>query len=346
MFQARLSSFQRLALWTTAATYLLILVGGLVRASGAGLGCPDWPRCFGGWIPPSSAAELPPQFDPAQFNLALMWTEYSNRLLGMTVGFLIMATVVSAWRHHRHAPRILWPSVAALLLTGFEGWLGGRVVAHELAAWIVTTHLVVALVIVQLLLYATVEAFAEAEPEGSALQEPRGEFAEAEPEGSALQEPRAEPLTRGAEPLGSAIPSLIPSVIALIVMTLVQVTIGTQVRGGIDAALDADVPRAGALATVGWIDALHRNSALVVFGGALAVMLLLWWKRPGDRRLTPWANAVAGLATLQVALGVVMAYIFLVPAAQILHLTVASLLLGAETVLLLLAWKDSEGLRS
>src|SRR5690242_6348610 len=160
MFRTRrLSSFRCLALWTTASTYLLILVGGLVRASGAGLGCPDWPRCFGSWIPPTSAANLPPQFDPSQFNPTLMWTEYLNRLLGVTVGFLILATVISAWRHHRREPRILWTTVTAFLLTGFQGWLGGRVVANELAAWIVTAHLIVALVIVQLLLYATVRAW-------------------------------------------------------------------------------------------------------------------------------------------------------------------------------------------
>ena len=156
---SRLSSFQRLALWTTATTYFLILVGGLVRASGAGLGCPDWPRCFGGWVPPMSAAELPPQFDPSQFNPTLMWTEYLNRVLGVAVGILILATAVSAWRHHRREPRILWTTIAALLLTGFQGWLGGRVVAHELAAWIVTVHMFVALVIVQMLLYVTVRAF-------------------------------------------------------------------------------------------------------------------------------------------------------------------------------------------
>ena len=303
----RRSSFQPLALWTTATTYLLILVGGLVRASGAGLGCPDWPRCFGGWIPPSSAAALPAQFDRSLFNPTLMWTEYLNRLLGVSVGFLILATVVSAWRHHRRDARIFWPSVVALLLTGFEGWLGGRVVVHELAAWIVTAHLIVALVIVQLLLYATVGAYA-----GS---------------------------TGSTGPTGW----LTNSVVALIVLTLIQVALGTQVRGGVDAALDANIPRSGALATVGWIDTLHRDSALIVFGGALVVMLRLWWKSPGARRLTRWAQAAAGLATLQVALGIVMAYVSLAPAAQVLHLTVASLLLGAETVLLLLAWKDREG---
>ncbi len=154
----RLSSFQRLTLWTTAITYFLIFVGGLVQASGAGLGCPDWPRCFGGWVPPMSVADLPPQFDPSQFNPTLMWTEYLNRVLGMAVGLFILATVVSAWRHHRREPRILRTSIAALLLTGFQGWLGGRVVAHELAAWIVTVHLIVALVIVQMLLYVTVRS--------------------------------------------------------------------------------------------------------------------------------------------------------------------------------------------
>ncbi len=159
MFQPRgLSSFQRLALCTTAITYLLILVGGLVRASGAGLGCPDWPRCFGSWIPPASAAQLPSRFDPSLFNPTLMWTEYLNRLLGVTVGFLIFATAVSAWRHYRREPRILGATVAALLLTGFQGWLGGRVVANELAAWIVTIHMIFALAIVQLLLYATVRS--------------------------------------------------------------------------------------------------------------------------------------------------------------------------------------------
>ncbi len=159
MLQPRgLSSFQRLALCTTAITYFLILVGGLVRASGAGLGCPDWPRCFGSWIPPASAAQLPSRFDPSLFNPTLMWTEYLNRLLGVTVGFLIFATAVSAWRHHRREPRILGATVAALLLTGLQGWLGGRVVANELAAWIVTIHMIFALAIVQLLLYATVRS--------------------------------------------------------------------------------------------------------------------------------------------------------------------------------------------
>ncbi len=311
---SRLSSFQRLALWTTATTYFLILVGGLVRASGAGLGCPDWPRCFGGWVPPSSAAELPPQFDPSQFNQTLMWTEYANRLLGVAVGFLIFATAISAWRHHRRNPRILWTTIGAFLLVGFQGWLGGRVVAHELAAWIVTVHMIVALVIVQMLLYVTVAAGNDRRAMASAVAP--------------------------ADAAGAKAPALRTFVVVLILITLVQIALGTQVRGGVDAALDAGVARSAALATVGTLDVLHRDAAFVTL--MVSILLCFWLVMgAGNGLLIRWSWAVLGLAVGQVALGVVMAYVSLLPGAQVLHLTVASLLLGAETVLLLLSWRGS-----
>jgi cytochrome c oxidase assembly protein subunit 15 len=293
----RLTSFQRLALWTTAITYLLILVGGLVRASGAGLGCPDWPRCFGSWIPPASAANLPPEFDPSQFNPTLMWTEYLNRLLGVTVGFSILATAVSAWRHHRREPRILWTTIAAFLLVGYEGWLGGRVVAHELAPWIVTAHLIVAIVIVQLLLYASFTSF-EKETARSA-----------------------------GWPF-----------IALIAITLLQAGFGTQVRGNIDDAIDNGTARDLALSTVGRLDFIHRDLAFVVLVGATLLTLRLLSRRSP---LVSWGSLVLALAVTQIALGAYMAYGSLVPAAQVGHLTIASLLLGAETVLWLMARRES-----
>jgi cytochrome c oxidase assembly protein subunit 15 len=293
----RLTSFQRLALWTTATTYFLILVGGLVRASGAGLGCPDWPRCFGSWIPPSSAAELPAQFDPALFNPVLMWTEYTNRLLGVIVGFLIFATMVSAWRHHRRNPRIFWPTFAAFVLVGFEGWLGGRVVAHGLAAWIVTAHLIVAIFIVQLLLYVTFMA---------------GRAGRAGRAGGAL--------------------SL--SVAIMIGLTLLQSGLGTQVRGHVEDALLGGVARDRALGTVGRLDYLHRDLAMIVLIGAILLMLWLWSRRSS---LMPWGFAVLVLGVLQIAVGLFMAYGALAPAAQVGHLTIASLMLGAETALWLLS---------
>jgi cytochrome c oxidase assembly protein subunit 15 len=313
----RWSSFQRLALATTATTYLLILVGGLVRASGAGLGCPDWPRCFGGWIPPASAADLPPGFDPAQFNPTLMWTEYLNRLLGMIVGLLILATVVSAWRHHRHEPRIFWTSVAALLLTGFQGWLGGQVVEAELAPWIVTTHMIVALVIVSLLLYATVVAIASAGRAGVGRAESTGGARQSE---------------GGRRQLW-----VVRLTAALMALTLVQIAIGTQVRGRVDQALDAGTARDLALATVGRLDTYHRDFAIAVAALTLVLQRLRRDVSAGDRLIAGWITATFALMVVQIGLGVVMAYMGLPPAAQVLHLAAASLLLGAQTVVLLLA---------
>src|SRR4029078_8103228 len=153
------------------------------------------------------------------------------RLLGVSVGFLILATLVSAFRHHRREPKIFWPTLAAFLLVGFQGWLRGVVVKQELAAWIVTVHLIVALVIVSLLLYSTVYAFFAASMRGTDVSSRRM----------------------------LAIASL-----TLIAITLGQIALGAQVRGGVDAALDRGVARGDALATVGSMDHIHRDTALIV----------------------------------------------------------------------------------
>jgi len=313
----RLSSFQTLALWTTGTTYVLILVGGLVRASGAGLGCPDWPRCFGGWIPPASAADLPAGFSASQFNATLMWTEDLNRLHGVAVGLLVFATLVSAWRHHRHTPRIFYTTLAAFLLVGFQGWLGGVVVQQELTAWIVTVHMVVALVIVSMLLYVTVYGFFA----GGAATRLHG---------------------RARRPLEW-------SVALLMIVTLLQVIFGTQVREGIDEALAEGVARADALATVGRYDDWHREAALLVAAATAWVVRLVWTRHRFERALVRVTVVLAAFVGLQILLGLSMAYLTLAPSAQVAHLTASSLLLGAETVLFLLArWlpPDATGARA
>ncbi|PYQ19155.1 MAG: heme A synthase [Acidobacteria bacterium] len=310
MVDRRLDLFQKLALATTATTYLLILVGGLVRAAGAGLGCPDWPKCFGSWVPPTRADQLPPAFDPAQFNAALAWTEYLNRLLGVVVGFLIFATLAAAVAGHRRAPRVLWPTLFAFLLVGFQGWLGGRVVAHGLEPWIVTAHLVVALVIVSLLLYATVNAF----------------FPSAAPAPSP-----------GRRRLGRAAG-------ALLALTLAQVAVGTQVRSRIDEAARADrLPRAAWLASAGGVDMAHRKTSLAVLAGALTLLVVTWRRERAPGWLVGAAAAAAGLTLVQITVGVVLAYLDLPRGAQVAHLAVASLLLGAETLVALLAYRLPEG---
>ena len=126
------------------------------------------------------------------------------------------------------------------------------------------------------------------------------------------------------------------AIAALIVLTLIQIGFGTQVRGAVDTALDAGVARDLALGTVGRLDFLHRDLAFGVLAGSAVLSIWLMSKRASPL-LIRWSFVVLSLAILQVVLGAVMAYGSLLPAAQVGHLTIASVLLGAETVLLLVA---------
>lgn len=151
--------FRRFAFLTTLATYFLIFMGGLVRVSGAGMGCPDWPKCFGRWIPPLSLSQLPPDVNPHTFNLTLAWIEYANRLCGMMVGILIVLTAVLALVHYRKVGRILYPTLLAAVLVAFEGWQGSVVVSSGLEPFVVTIHMALSLVIVSLLMYVMQESY-------------------------------------------------------------------------------------------------------------------------------------------------------------------------------------------
>jgi heme a synthase len=160
-----MKSFRRFALLSTIATYILIFIGGLVRVSGAGMGCPDWPKCFGRWIPPVNLSQLPPDIDPTMFNFTLAWIEYFNRLMGIFVGIVILITAILAIKNFRRIPRILIASLLALVLVAYQGWQGGQVVASQLEPLFVSIHFIVALVIVSLLIYATQQVYYLENPE-------------------------------------------------------------------------------------------------------------------------------------------------------------------------------------
>jgi protoheme IX farnesyltransferase len=127
--------FQRLAVATTTATFLLIAVGGLVRATDSGLGCPDWPRCFGKLTPPPNLHA---------------WIEHSHRLVAAVVIVLVALTVVAAFRT-RQSRAIRWASIGALAMVIAQAVLGAIVVWAKLEAESVTLHLATALALVALL---------------------------------------------------------------------------------------------------------------------------------------------------------------------------------------------------
>jgi len=132
-----LTPFRRLAVVTIAATFVLIGVGGLVRATDSGLGCPDWPRCFGRLVPP---AELHP------------WIEHSHRLVASVVVVLVALLVVAAWRTGQERV-VRRAAVAALVLVLAQAVIGAFVVWWKLRADSVTLHLATALALVALLIF-------------------------------------------------------------------------------------------------------------------------------------------------------------------------------------------------
>jgi cytochrome c oxidase assembly protein subunit 15 len=299
--------FTRLCFITTATTYLLIFVGGLVRVSGAGLGCPDWPKCFGRWIPPVSAQQLPPDMDPSQFNFTLAWIEYSNRLLGMTVGLLILATAVLAIKYYRKSPRILYPAWAAALLTAFQGWQGGEVVTSQLKPVIVSAHMGIALVIVSLMIYVTREAY----------------YAEI-----GAVSTKSVPAGRSRVWIG-----------VLWLVTIIQIVIGTQVRSSLEIA-DAANPLLTSAELIEKVKSINIVHALV----GLAAAALAWKVLPGILRrvgellpiLRQAGFGAMMLVAIQVLLGLAMMLLGINPMIQVFHLWVASLLVG----LLLLGYAE------
>tara|TARA_A100001011_G_scaffold47917_1_gene45371 strand:- start:349 stop:1272 length:924 start_codon:yes stop_codon:yes gene_type:complete len=151
--------FFRSAIISTFLSYLLIFVGGLVRVSGSGLGCPDWPKCFGRWIPPTSIEQIPSHIDPTVFNIVLAWIEYGNRMLGIIVGLSITLMTVIALVYFRKNSKILYSSLVSLFLVGANGGLGAIVVSSVLNPFIVSLHMILALFLVSVLSYATIESY-------------------------------------------------------------------------------------------------------------------------------------------------------------------------------------------
>ena len=133
-----MTRFQKLTLVTAVATYLLVAWGAVVRVTNSGLGCPDWPLCYGQLLPPAGDAGA--------------WIEWFHRTLAAVVGLLVFAVLVVALRRHRNRS-IVVPAMLAFVFTGFQAYLGKVTVETGNSGDSVTAHLAMAMVVLASLVY-------------------------------------------------------------------------------------------------------------------------------------------------------------------------------------------------
>jgi len=322
----RYLSFTRLLL---VFVFLVILAGSIVRTTQSGMGCPDWPTCFGNAIPPteeyqvhfqanhkykagqfiiyndslkyakqafSSGATYNPadwqQYEKnnyAKFNVYQTWIEYANRLTTGVLGFLIIAHIIWSWRLFGKKRRsILYWSLAILLLTAFEAWLGKIVVDTNLAVVKITLHMLFALLIAA----AAVIIIQKVE-----------------------QKPKVE---------SKALKWL--STITLL-MVLAQIVLGTDVREQIDE-ISLALSYTGRELWIGklnhWFD-VHRNMAWAV----AVLCIYLFWQSLGYKLLQRTAFIILACVVGTVLLGLILMYANIPAAVQPLHLLLSSMLIIA-----------------
>jgi len=311
--------------------YLVIIAGALVRMTGSGMGCPDWPKCFGYYIPPTDASVLEWQpektfekgqviifdeslkvatrnfttsstfsttnwedytkHDYATFNVWHTWIEYINRLVGALSGLAILIMAILSFRERKRNKWIPILSVLSVFMIVFQAWLGATVVYSVLSPVKITIHMVMALVIVGALIYLLYI--------------------------SREQQQQIQ------------VPVLYKRAMLLaLVLTLVQVALGTQVRQFVDEAVDVVGYEAKGL----WLDNptldfyIHRSFSIVVF----LLNVLLWHNNRKNGYGLNKQNWVLGLIGLEVLTGISMYYFDFPFLSQPLHLIVASLLFGVQ----------------
>lgn len=322
-------SFYRLALSTLIAVFVLILVGGIVRSTGSGMGCPDWPRCFGSWVPPTHVSQLPDNYKAiyseyrhkknvkfarylrvlgmsstadqlmadesilleADFNPTKTWIEYVNRLVGVVIGFLIFLVAVFSFRLRKTHPGITAISVITFVLVGFQGWIGSVVVSTNLTPWTITVHMFLALVIVAMLVYLVHKT-----AQGGTVSQPTTYWW---------------------------------LVVAMITL-LVQILLGTQVREAIDAV-------ASEWARTAWVDhlglpfLLHRSFSWVVL--LVHVGLIVNLRKTALPKAFQLTLILLILGTI--LSGTAMAYAGVPPFLQPVHLLLATVTFGIQFLLFL-----------
>src|SRR5690606_20665775 len=334
--------FRRVSLITVIAVYLLILVGGVVRSTGSGMGCPDWPKCFGSWVPPTHVDQLPENYQEIysakrveknerfvkmlhalgfhkkaeeikndksilveqEFNPTITWIEHINRLAGVTIGILIIATCLASFRIWKVDKWLGILSVFNVLLVIFQGWIGSIVVSTNLLHWMITFHMFLALLLVCILLYVHYRSY-------------RLIY-------------RIRPDTEKPEGLYRLL------MVGFVLMNI-QVVLGTQVREQVDivAAQFGNLFRSEWVAELGDYFLAHRSFSLLL---VIIHGWFIYWIYKCSYRNTSmwkWSQVLIVFIVLEILSGIAMAYFGIPAFLQPVHLLLGSLIIGIEFVVLL-----------
>jgi cytochrome c oxidase assembly protein subunit 15 len=324
---------------TLVLIYLVVVAGSFVRITGSGMGCPDWPKCFGQWVPPTTETSLPEDYkaiysekraekikqfskllnavgfketaeklkkDPQlrmeeDFNASKTWTEYINRLFGFLAGnAMLLSFIWLIWKYRNRKLLIL--AGFNLLLMAFQAWFGSIVVASNLVPWTITVHMLLALVIIGIQLYLIHEI--------SSLKRNR------------LFHPKWMLL-------------LLWGCFAIV---FYQMFLGTQVRESIDVLTKQGIGRDS------WTDALgvpfyiHRSFSWLV----LSLLVLIAWK---NERLQKYRSIrmVFLILVLELISGVLLVYADMPGLIQTSHLIFATVIFG---ILLMVLFRSKIGARA
>ncbi len=328
--------FRRIAKVSLVLVYLVIAAGAIVRMTGSGMGCPDWPKCFGYYIPPTEATQLQWQperafekgqviitdetlqvakadfktgteytpenwapytkHDYAIFNPWHTWIEFINRLFGALAGLATLVLAVVSFRFWKTNKKITVLSWLVVFGMGFQAWLGATVVYSVLAPAKITIHMVMALVIVALLVYLI-----------HTTKKPS--------EGFIYQK------------------KLDTWLVVALAATMVQIILGTQVRHFVDEQIDVvgETAKHLWLSDFDWSFYVHRSFSIAVILLNLFLARQIWKHTLGYSKI----NWVLGLLAIEIATGVSMYYLDFPFATQPVHLIIASLLFAVQFYLVL-----------
>lgn len=330
---------RRFGIITIVAVYILILIGGIVRSTGSGMGCPDWPKCFGKFIPPASVGELPDNYreiyaekrfeknqrlasvlkmlnyntlankllsdesiyQEAEFNPLTTWIEYINRLVGVCIGLLIIGVVIFSFPFLSLDKPVFFLSMISLGLVIFEGWLGAIVVSTNLLPFMVTVHMVGALILVTLLIYIISRS------QKNILREQAVKYK-----------------------------NLFILVLWIISgATLLQIILGTQVRQNVDVLLASGLLKDQVIANMDALFYIHRSFSIVLLLLHAVLLYMGWVYLTENRLLYTSIIALAAILFVVTLSGIGMSW-YAVPAwLQPVHLTLASLTFGLQCFILI-----------